>query len=67
MLTAPIEKYHQYTAMDLHLLLVDEDVAMCLVLQGGELQLGLHAHNVDLLQELGLLDVYKIILEAFLK
>lgn len=62
-----IEKYHQCIVMDLYLLLVDEDVATCLVLQDGELQLGLHALNVGQLQELGLLDVYRIILEAFLK
>lgn len=67
MLPVQIEKFHRYIAMDLHLLLADEDVVTCLVLQDGELQLGLHAHNVDLLQELGLLDVYRIILEAFLK
>lgn len=62
-----IEKYHQYIVMDLHLPLVDEDVATCPVVQDGELQLGLHALNVDLLQELGLLDVYRIILGAFIK
>lgn len=67
MLMVPTEKYHQCTAMDLHLPLVDEDVVTCHVPQGGELLHGLHAHNVDLLQKLGLLDAYKIILEAFLK
>lgn len=59
-----IEKYHQYIAQAHHLQERDVGAVKDLVHLGGGQLPGLHVLSAVLLPELGLLAVYKIILEV---